>query len=84
MPEQNSFSERSGGVISGRARALIINSCLPTGMWPEAYKSAVFILNRTPTKQLGWKTPYKVTYSKTKSGKTNCKPYIGNLYKFRS
>jgi hypothetical protein len=53
-------------------------------MWPEAYKSAVFILNRTPTKQLGWKTPYEVAYSETKSGKTNCKPYIGNLYKFGS
>jgi hypothetical protein len=83
-PEQNGFSERSGGVISGRARALIIDSRLPTGMWPEAYKSAVFILNRTPTKQLGWKTPYEVAYSETKSGKTNCKPYIGNLYKFGS
>jgi hypothetical protein len=53
-------------------------------MWPEAYKSTVFILNRTPTKQLGWKTPYKVAYSETKSRKTNCKPYIGNLYKFGS
>jgi hypothetical protein len=83
-PEQNGFSERSGGVITTKARSLIIDSRLPARLWPEAFKSAVFILNRTPTRRLGWKTPYEVAYSETNSGKVNCKPYIGNLYKFGS
>lgn len=53
-------------------------------MWPEAYRSAVYILNRTPMKQLGWKTPHEVAYSESKAKKLICKPYIGNLYKFGS
>jgi hypothetical protein len=81
-PEQNGFSERSGGVITTKARSLIIDSQLPAGLWPEAFKSAVFIINRTPTRRLGWKTPYEVAYSESSSGKTNNKPYLGNLYRF--
>jgi hypothetical protein len=41
-----------------RARAMRIEAHLPEDLWPEACKTAPYLLNRTPTtKQLGWKTP---------------------------
>ncbi|CRG92922.1 hypothetical protein PISL3812_10003 [Talaromyces islandicus] len=83
-PEQNPHAERSGGVITVRSRALIVDAQLPHGLWPEAYRAAVYILNRTPVKQLNWKTPYEIAYSESKSRKQMCRPYIGNLYKFGS
>ena len=56
-PEQNGPIERAGGVIVSRARALRLDSKLPSDLWPEAAKTAVYLLNRSPTKQLGWITP---------------------------
>lgn len=49
-PETNSFAERSGGVIIMRARALIEDAKLPKDLWPEAVQTAVYIINRSPTK----------------------------------
>jgi hypothetical protein len=40
-----------------RARAMRIEANLPDDLWPESCKTAPYLLNRTPTKQLGWKTP---------------------------
>jgi hypothetical protein len=49
-PETNSHAERSGGVILDRARALLIDANLPHDLWPEAIQSAVWIINRSPTR----------------------------------
>lgn len=59
-PAQNGSAERSGGVILTKARTIRINANLPEFLWPEAIKSAVYLLNRTPTKALNWKTPYEM------------------------
>lgn len=48
-PEQNSYGERSGGVIIERARALLIDSNLPKELWPEAVRAAAYLINRSPT-----------------------------------
>jgi hypothetical protein len=45
----NPFSERSGGVILTRMRALLIDAGLPKNLWPAAASAAVWIINRTPT-----------------------------------
>ncbi|KAJ5101017.1 hypothetical protein N7456_007069 [Penicillium angulare] len=60
-PEQNSFAERSGGVIITVSRSLIIDSGLPKTLWPEAIQAAVWILNRSPTKMPDgkWIIPYQ-------------------------
>ncbi|KAJ5346850.1 uncharacterized protein N7506_000103 [Penicillium brevicompactum] len=59
-PEMNSFSERSGGVIIARARALLLEAGLPKALWPEAVKAAIYIINRSPTKLPNgqWIIPY--------------------------
>lgn len=47
-PEQNAYSERAGGVIITRARALGTDAGLPLDLWPEFVAAAVYIINRTP------------------------------------
>ncbi|EED14304.1 conserved hypothetical protein [Talaromyces stipitatus ATCC 10500] len=75
-PEQNGPSERAGGIISMKSRSLIQEANLPQGLWPEAMKAAVWILNRTPIKALGYKTAYEMAHG--------TKPYVGNLFLFGS
>ena len=58
-PEQNGYAESSGNRICVVARAIRIHSGLPQNLWPELVRAAVYLLNRTPTKKLNWKTPYE-------------------------
>ena len=55
--EQNSIIERSGGIIIMKAHAIHIASGLPEDLWPEHYTDGGYLLNRTPTERLEWKTP---------------------------
>ena len=56
-PEQNSSAERSGGVIVTKSRCICIKASLPEDMWPETVKATAYLLNCTPARQLGWKSP---------------------------
>jgi hypothetical protein len=58
--EPNGLIKRSGGVLTQLARAMRIHANLPKNLLHEMYRTAAYILNRTPTEALGWKTPYKV------------------------
>jgi hypothetical protein len=58
--EPNGLIERAGGVLTQRARAMRIHAHLPKNLSHEMYRTAAYILNRTPTEALGWKTPYEV------------------------
>jgi hypothetical protein len=40
-----------------------IYSNLPKALFPEIYSTAVYIANRTPVKELGWKTLHEVVFS---------------------
>ena len=63
--EQNGLSERSGGVIiiKARAMALASNIPIPTKLWPETVAVAAYFINRTPTKALHFRTPYEALNS---------------------
>ena len=65
-PEQNGSAERSGGVIIQRARAMRVYARLPEDLWPEIVPAAAYILNRTPNRQLDWKTPIEVLHQLVK------------------
>lgn len=56
-PAQNGSTERSGGVLIIRARAMRISARLPANLWPEIFKTVGYLNNRTPKKALEWKTP---------------------------
>src|SRR5271170_6593873 len=47
-PEQNGAAERSGGMITTRARAIRISANLPENLWPEIAKAAGYLINRHP------------------------------------
>ncbi|EDN09823.1 predicted protein [Histoplasma mississippiense (nom. inval.)] len=57
--EQNGAAERAGAIITTIARALRIESLLPQSLFPEIATAAVYLLNRTSTKILGWKSPLR-------------------------
>ena len=57
---QNGGSEKVGHYITMRARTIAIDANLLHDLWPEAYKTAIYLGNITLRESLGWKTPYKV------------------------
>lgn len=61
-PDQNGSAERSGRAITDRGRAMLDEAQLPIYLWPELVYAIIFLLNRTPIRSLGWKTPYGMLY----------------------
>jgi hypothetical protein len=60
-PSQNGRAERAGGILTLRARSFSI----PLDLWPEAYSTTAYILNRTPTREgNAWTTPFQKVYDK--------------------
>jgi hypothetical protein len=51
--EPNGLIERAGGTLTQRARAMRIHANLPKNLLHEMYRTAAYILNRTPTEALG-------------------------------
>lgn len=70
-PEQNSRVERDNRTIIESARAMMSQNDMPKYLWAETVNTAVYILNRTPTKQTPESTPYEVW--------TRNKPFLGHL-----
>ena len=76
-PEQNGSAERSGGVIVNKSRCIRIRASLPEDMWPETVKAAAYLVNRTPAKHLGWRSPVEIL--QVSLGYTAIQPDIGHL-----
>ena len=58
-PSQNGVAERCNRTLKDMVRSMISNSSLPNSLWGEALKTAVYILNRFPSKAVN-KTPYEL------------------------
>jgi len=67
IPEQNGAAERSRRTLIKRARTMRTAANLPITLGPECYIAAAYILNRTPTRTLQWKTPFEMAYYKQPS-----------------
>ena len=75
-PAQNGHIERKGGILLTKARALRLEAGLPAYLWPWIVRIAQYIMNRTPMKKHGWKTPFElVTPNHSKSN-------LGHLVQF--
>ena len=59
-PESNGVAERTIGVLTNAARAMLHDSGLPKSLGAEAFNTATYIHNRTPTKGLCGRTPFEV------------------------
>lgn len=70
-PAQNGHSERLGNILLIKSRAMRIEANLPTYLWPWISHTAGYIMNRTPTRKLHWKTPYEMV--------TGHKPNLAHL-----
>jgi transposase InsO family protein len=57
--QQNGVIERRNQTVVGMARALLKQRRMPVVFWGEAVVTAVYILNRSPTKALNGRTPYE-------------------------
>ena len=65
-PEQNGVSERRNHTLKDMMRNMISRSNLPNFLWGEAIKTAMYILNRVPSKSIS-KTPFELWISRKPS-----------------
>ena len=63
-PQQNDVAERKNRTIVEMARSMLKGKGLPNQYWAEAVSTAVYILNRSPTKAVRDKTPYKAWHGR--------------------
>jgi transposase InsO family protein len=59
-PPQNGVAERKNRHILEVAHSLMYTMNVPKFLWSEAVMTAVYLINRTPSRLLGWKTPYEM------------------------
>jgi hypothetical protein len=64
-PRAEYTEEQTGSLLVVRARAMRIQARLPKSLSHELIRTAAYVLNRTPTEALQWKTPYEAVW-KTK------------------
>ena len=57
--QQNGVAERRNHTLMDMVRSMLYHSTLPIGLWMEALKTAIHILNKVPSKSVS-KTPYKL------------------------
>lgn len=58
-PQQNGFIERDNRTVQESARTMLIASDLGKSLWPEAVRTAVYLLNRSPGSRDPKTTPFE-------------------------
>ncbi|KAI5332050.1 hypothetical protein L3X38_022178 [Prunus dulcis] len=58
-PQQNGVVERKNRTVVEMAKAMLHRKGLPYYLWAEAMHTAVYLINRCPTRALGDKTPFE-------------------------
>jgi hypothetical protein len=61
-PQQNGVVERKNRAIVGDMRAMLHDKGMPLFLWAEACYTAIYLLNKSPHRAFGDKTP-EVTFS---------------------
>lgn len=73
-PQQNGVVERRNQTVVEMARCMLKSKGVPSKYWGEAVTTAVYLLNRSPTKSVQDKTPYEAWHGK--------KPQVDHLRTF--
>jgi len=73
-PQQNGVVERRNQTVIEMARCMLKSMNVPSELWGEAVCTAVYILNRSPTKSLNNMTPFEAWHGK--------KPKVNHLRTF--
>ncbi|KAI8436415.1 hypothetical protein MSG28_010011 [Choristoneura fumiferana] len=58
--EQNGSAERMNRSLVERAKCMLLNANLPKLYWADAIHTAAYVINRSPTKSLSFKTPVEM------------------------
>jgi hypothetical protein len=58
-PQQNGVSERKNQTVMEMAKSMLFEKGMPKEFWPEAVNTAVYLLNRCPTKAVWNMTPFE-------------------------
>ncbi|KAK9047921.1 hypothetical protein SSX86_033117 [Deinandra increscens subsp. villosa] len=78
-PQQNGRVERKHRHIVETGLAMLFHSKLNPNLWVEAFSTAVFIINRLPSKLLNGSSPFEILY-KTKPDYNSFKPFGCRVY----
>jgi hypothetical protein len=73
-PQQNGVVERRNRTVMEMARSLLKCMNVPGCFWGEAVNHSVYLLNRLPTKPMGYRTPFEGWHGK--------RPQLGHLKVF--
>ena len=65
--DQNKKTKRSRGILTRRICTMRISSHLSANMWPEIYKTADYVSNRTSRRGLQWRTFHETLFNKKPS-----------------
>ena len=63
-PQQNGVAERKNRHLLDMVRTLLLESSTPSTFWVEALSTAVYLINRLPSQQLNFDSPYYRLYGK--------------------
>jgi hypothetical protein len=63
-PQQNGVVERRNGTVVAAARSMLKGRGLPGWFWGEAVSTAVYVLNRCPTKSVDGMTSFEAWHGK--------------------
>jgi hypothetical protein len=66
-PQQNGVVERRNQTVVEMARCMMKSKGVPSRFWGEAVTTAVYLLNRSPTKSVQGRTPYEAWFGKKPS-----------------
>ncbi|KAI5317846.1 hypothetical protein L3X38_037553 [Prunus dulcis] len=75
-PQQNGVAERKNRTVVEMAKSMLHEKCIPYEFWAEAVNTAVYLLNRCPTKALNRVIPFEAF--------TGRKPGVAHLKIFGS
>lgn len=63
-PQQNGVVERRNQTVIEMARSMLKSKEMPASFWGEVVKTAVYILNRAPTRSTENSTPYQLWFER--------------------
>ena len=64
-PQQNGRVERRHHHITETSFTMLFNADAPASLWVDAFSSAVYIINRLPSKVLQSKSPFELLFHTT-------------------
>ncbi|KAJ9544289.1 hypothetical protein OSB04_023996 [Centaurea solstitialis] len=62
-PQQNGRAERKHRHVTETGLAMLFNANAPSSLWVDAFSSAVYIVNRLPSKVLQSKSPFELLFN---------------------